>query len=191
MGLKPSELPFNLEEIQAMFLPALTSSIYGVAWVTNAFLPLIEQGGQKKIVCISSGMSEMDIIKRAGTVFAVPYGAGKASMNNLVAKYHVELAPKGIKTLAMSPGWVDTYEGPCTWKVPQFTALQSLLTRKRLKCRLCSSEAASGSSTGAVRARHVQEARAHRQGEVDSGGKRQVPTRSDREARRGDEWPVR
>lgn len=36
------------------------------------------------------------------------YSVSKAAGNILIAKYAVELKAKGIKTLAMSPGWVET-----------------------------------------------------------------------------------
>jgi NAD(P)-dependent dehydrogenase (short-subunit alcohol dehydrogenase family) len=39
------------------------------------------------------------------------YSVGKAGMNIITTQYGVELAPDGIKTLSMSPGWVDTDTG--------------------------------------------------------------------------------
>ncbi|RDH36880.1 NAD(P)-binding protein [Aspergillus welwitschiae] len=111
MASTPSQLPFDAQAIQEIFNPSLNTAIYGGLWATNAFLPLIEKGVQKKIVHISSGMADVELINKAGISNAVAYSIAKAGMNVVVAKYAAELAPKGIKVLALSPGWVDTWEG--------------------------------------------------------------------------------
>ena len=41
----------------------------------------------------------------------VGYSVAKAGMNMVMTKLGVELAAEGIKTLSMSPGWVDTDAG--------------------------------------------------------------------------------
>ena len=56
-------------------------------------------------------MANTDLILGAGVAYAVAYSIAKAGMNVQVAKYAVELEPKGIKTVALCPGWVDTWEG--------------------------------------------------------------------------------
>ncbi|GKZ30259.1 hypothetical protein AbraIFM66950_008522 [Aspergillus brasiliensis] len=111
MPFTPSQLPFDSQAIQEIFNPSLSTAIYGGLWATNAFLPLIEKGVQKKIVHISSGMADVELIKKTGISDAVAYSIAKAGMNVVVAKYATELAPRGIKVLALSPGWVDTSEG--------------------------------------------------------------------------------
>lgn len=118
MGLSPTQMPFDAQAIKAMFEPPLSTAIYGGMWATNAFLPLIEKGVQKKIVHISSGMGDLELIRRSGISAAIPYSIAKAGMNVQVAKYAVELAPKGVKVLALSPGWVDTWEGKCGVNFP-------------------------------------------------------------------------
>jgi NAD(P)-dependent dehydrogenase (short-subunit alcohol dehydrogenase family) len=110
-SFNPTQIPFDAQAVRKMFDPSLTTAIYGGIWATNAFLPLIEKGIQKKIVHISSGMADLELIKTTGLSYGVAYSIAKAGMNVQVAKYAVELAPKGIKVLAISPGWVDTWEG--------------------------------------------------------------------------------
>lgn len=112
MGLSPSKIPMDIEATEKMFDAPIRTGIYGGIWTTNAFLPLIEKGVEKKIVHISTGMADTELILGAGVDYAVPYSIAKAGVNIQIAKYAVELAPKGIKTLALSPGWVDTWEGP-------------------------------------------------------------------------------
>lgn len=111
MPLTPSQLPFDAQAIREMFDPPLSTGVYGGLWATNAFLPLIEKGDQKKIVHISSVVATPDFVNKSGLDSAVPYSVAKLGMNVLVAKYAAELAPKGIKVLALSPGWVDTTGG--------------------------------------------------------------------------------
>ncbi|KAL4802430.1 NAD(P)-binding protein [Aspergillus unguis] len=111
VALNPSQYPFDADATRAAFEPSLVTALYGGLWTTNAFLPLIEKGSRKKIVHISSGMADTDLIRASGLSFSVAYSAAKAGMNVQVAKYAAELKPKGIKVLALSPGWVDTWEG--------------------------------------------------------------------------------
>ncbi|KAH8703869.1 hypothetical protein BGW36DRAFT_288702 [Talaromyces proteolyticus] len=112
LSLPPSQLPVDAELLHKAFKDTLDTSVFGAIMVTNAFLPLVRRGNEKKIVHISSGMAEIDLIKKTGISYGVAYSAGKAALNVIVAKYAAELAPESIKVLALSPGWVDTYEGP-------------------------------------------------------------------------------
>jgi NAD(P)-dependent dehydrogenase (short-subunit alcohol dehydrogenase family) len=113
----PTQLPFDAQATRAIFEPSLSTGVYGGIWTTNAFLPLIEKGVQKKIVHISSAMADLELIKKTGVSYSVPYSVSKAGMNVQVTKYAAELAPKGIKVLALSPGWVDTWEGKWPFSV--------------------------------------------------------------------------
>ncbi|KAL4786412.1 NAD(P)-binding protein [Aspergillus varians] len=111
MSLTPGQIPFDAQATRAMFDLPFSTAIYGGLWTTNAFLPLIEKGTQKKIVHISTAMADLELINKTGVSEAVAYSVAKAGMNVQVAKYAAELAPRGIKVLALSPGWVDTWEG--------------------------------------------------------------------------------
>jgi NAD(P)-dependent dehydrogenase (short-subunit alcohol dehydrogenase family) len=111
MSSNPTQIPFDAQAIRVIFDPPFSTGIYGGLWTTNAFLPLIEKGIQKKIVHISSAMADLDFINKTGVSDAVAYSVAKAGMNVQVAEYAAELAPRGIKVLALSPGWVDTWEG--------------------------------------------------------------------------------
>lgn len=111
-ALAPSKMPVDLENTTKAFEPSLLTGIYGAIWSANSFLPLIEAGVEKKIVFISSAMAEVSLIIKSATFFSVPYSVVKAGMNVLAAKYAAELAPRGIKTISIAPGWIDTWEGP-------------------------------------------------------------------------------
>ncbi|KAM0265653.1 hypothetical protein ACHAQJ_000087 [Trichoderma viride] len=115
-SLPPTKVPFDVEATKQFYEEPVRTAIWGAAWATNAFLPLIEKGDLKKIVHITSSMANTGVILGTGVDYALAYSIAKAGMNVQIAKYAVELAPKGIKTVAICPGWVDTHEGP---KPPQ------------------------------------------------------------------------
>lgn len=74
----------------------------------NAFLPLVRNGKQKKIIVISTGMADPGIIEVASVAGAVTYSASKAAVNIIVSKFAVELKPEDISIIAISPGLVNT-----------------------------------------------------------------------------------
>ncbi|KAK3379092.1 putative short-chain dehydrogenase [Lasiosphaeria ovina] len=111
-AVPPSQIPLDVAATRDFFKAAYESSLYGAIWTTNAFLPMIESGKEKKIIHISTGIADARVIKGTGVTAAVDYAVAKGAMNILVAKYAAELEPKGIKVVALSPGWVDTYAGP-------------------------------------------------------------------------------
>jgi NAD(P)-dependent dehydrogenase (short-subunit alcohol dehydrogenase family) len=87
-------------------------NVVGVAHTINLFLPLLRAGKEKKIITISSGMADTELISRFGIPIAAPYSISKAATNALVAKYHAALGKsEGLLFLALSPGLVDTGEG--------------------------------------------------------------------------------
>jgi NAD(P)-dependent dehydrogenase (short-subunit alcohol dehydrogenase family) len=112
-GIAPTGFtPDKADDVYTMFQDCFSTGIFGTMWLTNAFLPLIEKGQEKKIVFITSGMADADVTLKAGVAYAVPYSVAKAGMNMLATKFAIELSSKNIKVLALSPGWVRTAEGP-------------------------------------------------------------------------------
>ena len=101
----PLELEKDLEE-------AFKVNVVGVAFVTNTFLPLIRKGNSKKVITISTGMADDDLINQFSIGMSGPYSVSKAATNTLVAKYNAALGQsEGILFLSISPGLVDTSEG--------------------------------------------------------------------------------
>ncbi|TFB07699.1 hypothetical protein CCMA1212_000494 [Trichoderma ghanense] len=123
-ALPPTKVPFDVDATRKFYEVPARTAIWGGAWTTNAFLPLIERGEMKKIVHITSSMANTELILGSRIEYALAYSIAKAGLNVQVAKYAAELAPKGIKTLALCPGWVDTWEGP---KPPQVVQAEELM----------------------------------------------------------------
>ena len=80
-------------------------------FVVYSFLDLIRSGTEKKIIFISSPSGDIEFTRVTGISTVLGYSVSKAGMNIVTTKLGVELAPEGIKTLSMSPGWVDTDAG--------------------------------------------------------------------------------
>lgn len=81
------------------------ANVVGTAYVLDTFLPLIRKGKEKKIVVISSGMADLELVNQINVAIAAPYSVSKAAANLLVAKYHAALGKKeGILFLSLSPG---------------------------------------------------------------------------------------
>lgn len=87
-------------------------NVLGVIYTINTFLPLIRKGSVKKVATLSSGLGDLDASLAAGIPHAVPYSVSKAAVNMVMVKYAVRFKPEGIVFLTISPGWVNTLEGP-------------------------------------------------------------------------------
>lgn len=74
----------------------------------NLFLPLLLKGEKKKVVFISSGLADLDLISNYEIEVSGPYSLAKAATNVVVAKFHAEYAKDGVLFMSISPGVVDT-----------------------------------------------------------------------------------
>jgi len=90
------------------------TNVVGAVAATNAFLPLIEKGTQKKVINITSAVGDSGFIEKVGDPTAVAYGISKAALNLVNTKYAVEFRGKGHTFLAISPGLVQTNTGTLT-----------------------------------------------------------------------------
>ncbi|OQV10142.1 hypothetical protein CLAIMM_14182 [Cladophialophora immunda] len=95
------------KEINENIKANLLSNMY----VIHAVLDLIRHGAEKKLVFISSPSGDLEFTRRTGLAALVGYSVAKAGMNVVTTKFGAELAREGIRTLSMSPGWVDTDAG--------------------------------------------------------------------------------
>lgn len=119
MGVGPGQLSPADEEMvartKAAFEVMWDTAVYGTIWTTNAFLPLLEKAaaekGVAKVANISTGLADVEFTLKSEIEYAVPYAVAKAAMNVVTAKYAVELRAKGVKFVAMSPGYVETFPG--------------------------------------------------------------------------------
>lgn len=107
-GLTPIAFASQPDLLRTDMEQSMLTNAIGPLYAINAFLPLIRAGEAKKIVVISTGMADTELVLRANVAGAVPYSVSKAAVNLIVSKVAVELRPEGISVLALSPGLVDT-----------------------------------------------------------------------------------
>lgn len=100
-GKYPHDLEKDLAE-------SFRVNVIGNINLFNLFLPLIRKGDAKKVITISSGMADIDLISKYDIDVAGPYAISKAAMNAAVAKYSAVGRKEGILFMSISPGLVET-----------------------------------------------------------------------------------
>ncbi|OTA96539.1 hypothetical protein M434DRAFT_8737 [Hypoxylon sp. CO27-5] len=110
-------------------LTAYKTNVVGNIHLFNIFLPLIRKGKAKKVIAISSGMSDVDLVRNFELDMAAPYAMSKAAMNFAVAKYHAEFHSEGILFMSICPGVVETsgHTDPTGFLSPFLTFEYSLM----------------------------------------------------------------
>ncbi|KAL6811851.1 hypothetical protein V8C40DRAFT_283817 [Trichoderma camerunense] len=106
--LSPSAFAGREEELENHFFGPLKVNALHLIHTVNAFLPLIKQGSEKKIVYISSPSGDLELTRVSEISTAVGYSVSKAAGAIVMTKYASELKSEGIRTLSISPGWVET-----------------------------------------------------------------------------------
>lgn len=91
----------------AVVLRTLDTNAVGALRVSQAFLPLLLQGGGGTLVNVSSGMG--GIAEMNGGMVA--YRLSKAALNALTRILHDEHHARGLRCNAVCPGWVQTAMG--------------------------------------------------------------------------------
>jgi NAD(P)-dependent dehydrogenase (short-subunit alcohol dehydrogenase family) len=86
----------------------LDIDLMGPLRVVEAFLGHIETSERKTLVMLSSRVASIASYDQGGRYF---YRSAKAGLNALVRSLALDLAPRGIVCIAMSPGWVRTDMG--------------------------------------------------------------------------------
>ena len=76
--------------------------------LTEAFLPHLLAGQRKLIVFLTSKMGSIADNSSGG---AYIYRSSKAALNAAVKSLSIDLAPRGVTTLLLHPGWVQTDMG--------------------------------------------------------------------------------
>ncbi|KAI3324038.1 NAD(P)-binding protein [Xylariaceae sp. AK1471] len=110
------------------FRPAIETNVIGNLALYQAFLPLILQGKVKKVVCITTGMADVDFINQYDVEYGALYSASKGALNVINAKFSAQYKKQGVLFLGISPGVVDTgYFTPETMSPEDIEGLQGML----------------------------------------------------------------
>ncbi|KAH8202049.1 hypothetical protein TruAng_003804 [Truncatella angustata] len=86
----------------------LNTNVIAQINLINLFMPLIFKGQVKKVIAISSGHSDLDLITKYNIEFAPLYTISKAALNAVIAKFSAQYSEDGVLFLSVCPGMVDT-----------------------------------------------------------------------------------
>ena len=100
-GLSLSELK------QDDWLEVLKTNTVSPALLAGALVDNVAKSSHKLMVFMSSSMGSI----ANGSAGEYIYRSSKAGLNMVVARAAQELAPRGVRTVAMDPGWVRTDMG--------------------------------------------------------------------------------
>jgi NAD(P)-dependent dehydrogenase (short-subunit alcohol dehydrogenase family) len=92
----------------SLFWQAFDTNALGAVRVIRAFYTMLAQSERPRIINVSSGLGS--ISARDGHEYYA-YATSKAALNMLTRAIADEFAPKGVTTVAISPGWVRTEMG--------------------------------------------------------------------------------
>jgi NAD(P)-dependent dehydrogenase (short-subunit alcohol dehydrogenase family) len=96
------------DEFASQFRRLMDVNVLGNVFLYTAFMPQILKGKVKKVVVISSGHADTDIVSKYDIDLAPLYATSKAAMNMITAKFSAQYKQDGVLFLSMSPGTVDT-----------------------------------------------------------------------------------
>ncbi|KAI9151376.1 Short chain dehydrogenase virK [Paramyrothecium foliicola] len=99
------EAPKELEED---LIQSFTVNVIGNIHLFNLYTPLILKGTAKKVVALSTGMADADLVAKYEIALAGPYAISKAALNLAVAKFSAQYSKDGVLFFSISPGYVDT-----------------------------------------------------------------------------------
>ncbi|KAL4952038.1 hypothetical protein BDW69DRAFT_28804 [Aspergillus filifer] len=99
----------DFPSLETDILDSFRINVLGVMKTIEAFLPLLHSStGEKKVITITSGMSDLDLINASELAVAVPYAMSKGALNVAVAKYNALYKQSGLLFLGICPGYVAT-----------------------------------------------------------------------------------
>lgn len=97
----------KVEEVEAVSSQLWQTNVVGNIHLFHLFLPLVLKGQVKKVITISTGMADLDLINDCDVDIAGLYAASKAAMNVIVAKFNAQYKKDGVLFLSISPGLVE------------------------------------------------------------------------------------
>jgi len=90
------------------WLDVLATNALAPFFLTRALLPPLERGREKKIAVLGSKVGSIADNTSGGNY---GYRTSKAALNQVVRNLAIDLADRGIRVVALHPGWVKTDMG--------------------------------------------------------------------------------
>lgn len=101
LGRDPQRLA---EDMNTNFL----TNVVGNTHLINFFMPLILKGNAKKVLVLTTGMADHDLVLKYGVYEGGPYAISKAALNMVTSKFQAEFQKDGVLFIGVSPGVVET-----------------------------------------------------------------------------------
>ena len=103
-----------------IFETTLHTNLFGPFYLSQAFLPVMEQNGYGRIVNISSGYGALNELDSTGTA---SYKLSKNALNALTRLLAATVNGRSVKVNVADPGWVKTaMGGPSAPRTPEVAA---------------------------------------------------------------------
>ena len=96
--------PDEVEEVSANLMQ---TNVVGNVHLFNLFLPLVLKGKVKKVIAISTGLADLNLTNDCDIDICALYGASKAALNVVVAKFSAQYKKDGVLFMSVSPGLVE------------------------------------------------------------------------------------
>ncbi|KAK5064439.1 hypothetical protein LTR84_000272 [Exophiala bonariae] len=97
----------KVEELEDVSSKLFQTNVVGNIHLFNLFLPFVLKAKTKKVIAISSGHADLDLINNFEIETSTLYAASKAAMNVIVAKFNAQYKKDGVLFVSMSPGVVE------------------------------------------------------------------------------------
>lgn len=89
----------------------IKTNVTGNIFLYSLFMPLILKGQTKKVVCITSGLAEIDTCNKLELKESPLYTISKAAMNLATCKFNAQYKKDGVLFIGICPGMVDHGNG--------------------------------------------------------------------------------
>ncbi|KAI2780145.1 NAD(P)-binding protein [Daldinia loculata] len=103
-----NDLADDPEGLEKDLLKSFKTNVVGNIHLFNYFLPLIRKGEAKKVISISTGIADYDLVRDIELDTSGAYTTSKAALNLAVVEYHAQFHNEGILFFSISPGIVAT-----------------------------------------------------------------------------------
>ncbi|KAI8948582.1 hypothetical protein F4801DRAFT_556248 [Xylaria longipes] len=97
----------NPKRLEEELMEHYRTTVLGNINLYGLFMPLILKGQVKKVVAISTGLSDLDITNQLEIDVAPLYAIAKAGLNMMTAKFSAQYKKDGVLFMSVSPGVVD------------------------------------------------------------------------------------
>ncbi|KAI0468862.1 NAD(P)-binding protein [Xylaria cf. heliscus] len=111
----PAEVFVNVGELakdpkvfDEAFSWSMSTNVVGNVHLFTSLMPLILKGKAKKVIAISSGVADIELLRKYDLEIAPVYAISKAALNAAVAKFSAQYARDGVLIMSICPGVVDT-----------------------------------------------------------------------------------